>query len=230
MKKVSTVLGAILVVLLLASPSFGTLITINNLDGYWQNAVPAANATIVNGAPTSIAFWGGSITTGSNYTFTSEVPPPVIADVPPSPSSWFDLGDFYHNNFPIPGGTSITEIELLLDIAMTVDTAAVNRSFVYTFYHNETPNPAPDEVTISAPSAGSFLVDGTLYTLELRFSEDGGQTLSDQFITAEGSSNRADLFGRFTSEDVPAVPEPATMLLLCSGLVGLVGLRRKFRR
>ncbi len=226
-------------VLLLATSASAAIIDVDSVTGAWQNPNPVAGITISNGAPTSTISWGVPAGTDqSSYVFFSQVPPPKSVTVPPSPSIWLDFGDFTHNNQPI-FPPSLTSTELALTLAMEVDGTPVNQSFVYTFNHEETPNVAPcaygglcnDRVTVNSPSAGAFNVGGTLYTLELRFSTDGGLTTSNQFITLEGQANPADLFGRFTAENVPGqVPEPGTMLLIGSGLAGLWGFRRKIKK
>lgn len=215
----------------MATSASATLIDVDLVTGAWQNPVPVAGITISNGIPTSIISWGDPVAdegAQSGYVFTSEVPPSVSVIVPPSPSGWFDFGNFTHNNQPIYP-PSLTSTELALALTMDVGGVSANQSFVYTFNHNETPNPAPDVVTITPPSAGVFYVDGTLYTLELRFSTDGGLTTTNQFTTAEGQPNTADLYGRFTS-DITSVPEPGTMLLLGCGLMGLWGFRKKIKK
>jgi len=241
MKKLSILLGAILISLV-SSSALAVRIDINSANGSWENSVPApgSNISIANGSSASdpdVIRWGVPVASGgsqSNYVFDSTVPPILSTEVPPT-SPWLNLGGFTHNNFPI-NAPVITSVELRLDLAMLVENAAIISSFVYTFNHNETTNTSDplasrDIVTISAPSAGAFMVGNVWYTLELRFSTNGGQTQVNEFRTYENQANTADVYGRFTSENVPApVPEPATMLLLGSGLVGLAGLRKKFKK
>jgi hypothetical protein len=104
------------------------------------------------------------------------------------------------------------------------------------FNHNETPNDdvpggVPDVVTISSPFMNTpFNYLGTDYIFSLLgFSQDGGNTIVTQFSTQEGQENIADLYGAISV--APPIPEPATMLLLGSGLIGLAGFaRRRFKK
>lgn len=77
----------------------------------------------------------------------------------------------------------------------------------------------------SAPSAGVFNVGGTLFTLQLGFSQDGGTTILNEFITTEGLNNVAGLYGHFSANVVPTpqgvVPEPASLVLTATALAGV---------
>jgi hypothetical protein len=60
------------------------------------------------------------------------------------------------------------------------------------------------------------------------------QTGNAIWVLAFGTNNGVDpygqVFGRITSLEAAPVPEPGTMLLLASGLVGLLGLRKRFTK
>jgi len=193
------------------------------VDGIWQNGQPPGTATINNGVlitDTRTARWGTPVETfQSGYNWTNATTPFNV----PTDGTAFSLGTFNHLNFPITG-TSITSIDL--NFHMEIDGTDING--VFTFNHNETPNPAPDVVTIASPNLNTqFEFGGTLYNFSLLgFIPEGGSEIVTEFITAEDAENPAGLYGAIT-----VVPEPATMLLLGSGLIGLAGFaRRRFKK
>jgi hypothetical protein len=62
-------------------------------------------------------------------------------------------------------------------------------------------------------------------------SETGGlQNISDLFLNSQGETRISDLFNVSVQSDIQAVPEPTTMLLLGSGLLGLWGFRKKLKK
>lgn len=242
MKKLCLSSFALIMVLFLTNAAFATIIVVDSVSASWSNnqpnpGVPPIVITPPPPGPTDTIRWGtpASAAGQSGYDFTAQKPVALI-DVPPT-SQWLDFGDFVHINQPITGDP-LTSVVLTLLLDLTVGGTPVNGiSFNYTFHHEETPNafpcdygatngPCDDRVTIDYPSAGTFLVAGVLYTLELGFMDNPGDPIINTFVTGEGLDSEADLFGRFTANLTP-VPEPATMLLLGSGLLGLAGYGRK---
>ena len=206
-------------------------VPITQLDGTWVNPVGGANVSISNGPDPRTIRWGNpNPALGSGYDWS----PRATAFNAPTDGSAFSLGTFNHHNFVIPNGSAITGVDL--NFSMTVNGLPIPTiAGLINFNHNETPNGSvpggvPDIVTISSPLIDMnvpFDFSGTQYNFTLLgFSQNGGVTIDTQFITAENADNIAQLYGRIT-----AVPEPTTMLLVGSGLIGLAGfVRRRFKK
>lgn len=231
--------AALTFLVIAATPVLATSFTISDVDGAFSSALPpgTTNLTIVNGDPLSTIRWGEPFGSDqqSGYDFLALVPPPIVGVVPPT-TAWLPLADFTHHNFPITG-TFLTSVDLDVTLTMDVGGSPFTPTFSYLLTHEETLNSAPcaypggapcaDRVTIDALGGGNvFAVGNTIFTLNLGFSQDGGATVTTDFVTLENLANSAGLYGQLSST---VIPEPGTWAMLGLGLAGLM-IRRWPRR
>ena len=251
MKRVILVTVAVLATFAAGQASAAPVIEFQLLEARWENPVGGANVTITPpspgfGDPATIT-WGDGFAPDSGYVFDARNTP-----FSAGPNVLFDLGDFTHNNFPIPLVTSITGVDLRLRGNIEVTNSGgsmqtfLGQEFLFNFAHYETLNGAnpcanggangvgvnvngcADIVTISGlPGDSNFLVDGELFTLNIDGFQIGGSPVS-QFETAENQANTATLRASFRAV---AVPEPGTLALFIFGSAGfgLMGWRRRGR-
>jgi hypothetical protein len=202
-------------------------------SGIWIDADPSDTVGLT-GIKTNEIFWGSPASSSgqSGYSFVSmgsaTVDPSDLVAAP------FAIGTFTHNNFPIfslPDPSSITGATLDVDLSLD----AFSTTFTFDFAHFETPNsvnpcaaggsqPCPDEVSFldGGVSSQFITLEGIDYNLTLiGFSQDGGTTLVDKFLTLEGQANSAVLYAQLTEVPPPAAtPEPASLL----GLIAIGGI------
>ncbi|MEO9823386.1 MAG: THxN family PEP-CTERM protein [Paracoccaceae bacterium] len=217
-----------------ASPAMAASLSINSIDGVWQNATPS-----VDGEGTNQIRWGAPAYDNgpSGYDFDPSGDMTVLDETS------FVLGTFTHLNFPIlaPG---LTNVDLALSFMIEGVSDAITT--VFSFDHWETHNEASVcangdgqrvgvnnsfgcadlvSATLNDAQSETFDIDGVTYVLDITGFQHEGELMTS-FWTEENATNEAHLLGSFRV--VPTeVPLPASGMLLLGGLAGIAMVRRR---
>lgn len=203
-------------------------LTLAGSSGTWSNVVGGSGVQFQTLGSENQVRWGTSVGSGkSGLGFTGVG------------SSTFEIGDVFqvgalrHFNTPIIAGTGAASADL--DITLNFSAPAIAQAFTFTFSITETINQAPasscpfpstipcsDKISFpSALGASNFSIGGVNYTLQLLgFSNTPGGALVSEFISEEGGTNTAFLYGKITSMTPTDVPEPVSII----GILGFAAL------
>jgi hypothetical protein len=241
-------------------------ITVQSAGGVFHGATPGnpANAGLIAGDGTAHLTWGVQNTfplpigtdPQSGFLLEPEIPPPVVHNVPPSPTPWFPVARFTHENWQVGDlvgnafGTLGTD--LTVDLTLDVDGVPAAPSFLYTLSIEETSNPGSDAGLPGCPyggtpaaASGGRGITGcddkvTIATATPFFAfsiggvdylvelrfVDGASLPVSEFITQEFQNNVGHLEARIFAV-TSEIPEPQTVVLTGLGGVLLLFTRRR---
>ena len=202
-------------VLLLAAPAMGEIIIVGDNDGYGFGVPDNGTGVIWPGlGPSGSSYDGRSAAEASaiNGAQFTDVYSALYPGFGPNPS---EIGSFI---FPLS--------QPMLSAVLTIDMGD--------FQASDFGQVAVDINGIAQPNMFNFQ-DGFQNTVVRSFpigaSEIAAANLAGQLLLTVNHTGSADFIAfDYLELNTTAVPEPAAMILLGSGLVGLIGFRRKLRK
>jgi PEP-CTERM motif len=185
-------------------------------------------------------FWWGDPLTGTQWDtgstrnefhFNGVGSNGVLGSIDTASPAPFLLGNFDYTNGSAFFASGVDGVDLAIEfyIAEIGDRFSLTNAFTITNTSNVTGDPVLDGdiVTMLGTSLShTFTYNSKNYQFDiLGFSQDGGQTIQNNYSSPEDGIASAGLYGQLNE-----VPEPATLLLFGTGIIGLLGARRVQRR